>query len=152
MLSGWDGVYFDDAEGRAIVATINHELEEEKIMVNSCSWSLSFSSTYVMRFFFILALSSLKVNTVWLMALVRYSYCKALSCLPSLFFKNSTTIERIDPVVSKNKVVNSAHFDTGVLFYFILFYSNNDHRNITCNFWKQIQHDSGYNISSNMRN
>ena len=39
MLSGWDGVYFDDAEGRAIVATINHELEEEKIMVNSCrSW------------------------------------------------------------------------------------------------------------------
>ena len=32
-----------------------------------------------------LALSDLKVNTVWLMVLVRYSYCNALSCLPSLF-------------------------------------------------------------------
>ena len=61
------------------------------------------------------------------MALVRYSYCKAFSCLPSLFFKNSTTIERIDPIVSKNKLVISAHINTDVLFSFF-FVLNNDHR------------------------
>ena len=32
-----------------------------------------------------------KVNTVWLMVLVRYSYCNALSCLPSLFYLFSDT-------------------------------------------------------------
>ena len=83
-----------------------------------------------MKFLFTLALSALNVNAYWLMGIGSLFLLRTFSCLLNFFSENFITTERIDPVVSKNKMTASAHVHTSRFWSFIfLFFINFNHRN-----------------------
>ena len=101
-----------------------------------------------MKFLFTLALSALNVNAYWLMGIGSSFLLQGIVVLSQSILEDFITTERIDPVVSKNKVAVSAHVHSSMFcsFIFLSFLKKMIIELFSCSFWRQqfqIQYDYG---------